>query len=274
MRIAFPVAAILSLIEPAAAHDFWLQPQRFWIEVGASTPIAILVGHGANRAPWGVESNRVLLLRDIGQTGTVDHLSGIQRRRVAEIPAMSFTTPGTHIVAFQSTNAQSDLPAVRFNDYIKAEGLTPALRLREQAGTTNTSGREIYSRRAKALVQVGPSTEGQTQVTRPLGLTLEIVPERNPYAPGRSESFPVRVLYEGRALPGAFVKLTNLQADEKPVATQLTDRTGRATFRVPRTGLWQFNVVWTKPIKNEARGDFATTFSSLTFGFPPSAQRP
>lgn len=181
---------------------------------------------------------------------------------------MRFSTPGTHIVALQSSHAVSELPAVRFNDYLKEEGLTPALRLREQNRSTTSGGREIYSRRAKALVQVGRANGSQRHVTRPLGLTLEIIPERNPYAPGVTSAFPVRIMYEGKSLPGALVKLTNLEADQKPVATRISDDKGRAIFDVPNRGLWQLNVVWTKPIRGDARGAFDTTFSSLTFGFP------
>lgn len=271
-HIFYSFLAVCCLADPVEAHDFWLQPSRFWIGPGAAVPIAILVGHGVNRAPWDVASSRVLLLRDFGPKGVVDHLPAIRRQAVAAIPAMRFTTPGTHVVAIQSGHATSDLPAVRFNDYLKEEGLTPALTLRARAGATGAAGREIYSRRAKTLVQVGPAGANQPHVTRPLGLTLEIVPERNPYAPSRTTSFPVRIIYQGRALPGALVKLTNLRADQKPIATRLTGRDGRAVFNVPQSGLWQFNVVWTRPIKGDPRGDFDTTFSSLSFGFPAKPQ--
>ena len=272
MRI-FPLLLILAWAAPASAHDFWLQPQSFWTAVRTPVPIDVLVGHGSDRAPWGVKSDRVLMLRTIGPKGATDHLAAVRARSVANVPAMSFGAPGTHIVALQSSHSVSELPAVRFNNYLEEEGLTPALALRSRGRASNTAGREIYSRRAKALVQVGPSGAAQPHVTRPIGMTLEIVPERDPYAPGRPNALPVRVLYEGRPLSGALVKLTNLAADEKPVATALTDVGGRATFTVPRSGSWLLNVVWTKPIKGDPRGDFDTTFSSLTFGYPTRAGR-
>ena len=77
------------------------------------------------------------------------------------------------MLAIHSAHAVSDLPAVRFNEYLKEEGLVPAQRLRAQAGRTNAPGREIYSRRAKALVQVGAPIDNQRHVTQPIGLTLE-----------------------------------------------------------------------------------------------------
>ena len=109
--------------------------------------------------------------------------------------------------------------------------------IRDSAGTASTPGREFYSRRAKALVQVGGAGgRGDPRATRPVGLSLEIVPERDPYALGKDRLLPVHILYEGRRLPGALVKLRDLHDDEKPVATALTDRNGRAAFRIPATG--------------------------------------
>lgn len=271
MRPFFVLLAAICWAAPVSAHDSWLQPQRFWTNVRTSAPIAILVGHGVDRAPWGVKADRVVMLRDIGPTGVVDHLATLQGRAVAEIPAISFATTGAHIVALQSNHAVSNLPAARFNAYLKEEGLTPALALRNRMGRASTAGREIYSRRAKALVQVGPLAGPQPHVTRPIGLTLEIVPERNPYALRPGERLPVRVIFEGRPLAGALVKLTNLDADQKPLATAITDRSGRTAFAVPRAGSWLLNVVWTKPIEGDPRADFDTTFSSLTFGYPAKA---
>lgn len=273
MRLLISLLLVACSAGAAVAHDFWLQPQRFWTPLRVPVPIALLVGHGPDRAPWGVGSDRVVMLKDVGPTGVADLMSGVRGRAVAEIPGVIFRAPGVHIVAIQSTHSTSELPAVRFNNYLQEEGLTPALAARRRARATNTPGREIYSRRGKTLVQVGPPGSPQPHVTRPIGLTLEIVPERDPYAAGTSAAMPVRVLFEGRPLPGALVKLTNLDSDAKPVATQRTDQNGRAVFNAPRSGSWLLNVVWTKPISGDRRGDFDTTFSSLTWGYPRPAGR-
>lgn len=188
-------------------------------------------------------------------------------------PADLITTmkrPGVHVLALQTNHAVSELPSIRFNDYAKVEGLTPALDLRTQTGTTGSPGREIYSRRAKALILVGPaSVRGDARSTHALGLSLEIVPERDPYALGKSRELPVHVVFEGKRLAGATVKLTSLEFDAKPVATAKTDRNGRVVFQVPPVGEWLINVIWTKPLKGDPRADFDTTFSSLTFGYDP-----
>jgi retron-type reverse transcriptase len=40
-------------------------------------------------------------------------------------------------------------------------------------------------------------------------------------------------------------------------------------FHMPGEGTWLLNVIWTTPLPNTSETDFETTFSSLSFGFPP-----
>jgi len=108
----------------------------------------------------------------------------------------------------------------------------------------------------------------RSQVTEPVGLPLEIVPEVNPYRTPQPANFPVRVFYEGHPLSGALVKLTDLRKDASPYEAHLTDSGGHATFEMPRAGSWLLNVIWTKPLSAADETDFETVFSSLSFGFP------
>jgi uncharacterized GH25 family protein len=161
------------------------------------------------------------------------------------------------------------LPARKFNEYAETEGLTPALEQRKQAHQMEADAAESYRRVAKSIMQIGPfDARSQALVTKPLGLPLEIVPERNPYARPRAAHLPVQVLFEGRPLAGALVKLTHLEEDALPVEEHRTDASGRASFQLPESGTWLLNVIWTKPLPASAEVDFDTIFSSLSFGFP------
>jgi uncharacterized GH25 family protein len=80
----------------------------------------------------------------------------------------------------------------------------------------------------------------------------------------------VRVIYAGRPLPGALVKLTDLYNDASPFEVHLTDQDGRAVFTMPSAGSWLLNVIWTKALPRSEETDFETVFSSLSFGFPPN----
>jgi uncharacterized GH25 family protein len=241
---------------PAGAHDFWIQPQQYRLRSPGITTLALEVGHGPYRQHSPIPLSRIKRFVDLAPSGAQQDLRGR--------PAVELHEPGTHILVLETDNrAQSHLPAIRFNDYLRSEGLTPALLERERTRRMEADGSESYSRRAKALVHVGPA---DTAVLRPLGLSLEIVPEVNPYTEPRPATLPVKVLFAGRPLPGATVKLTQLEHDEAPLETHLTDAAGRAVFSMPTQGSWLLNVIWTQVLPKSSETDFETTFSSLSFG--------
>ncbi len=266
MKSLFVALSFILVSTPALAHDFWIQPLRFQVEPGTALPVTFQVGHGKFRERWS-NNDRITLLGDFFERSRRDRRGDLRSSGPADF-VTRFAPAGLHVLGMQTSYAFSQLPGVRFNDYAKEEGLALILAARERARTTRKPGRERYSRRAKALIQVGrQSASGQTLATKPIGLKLEIVPDRNPYALDSTRMLPVHVLYNGRRLPNATVKLTNLRSDERPVAIAVTNRLGQARFRVPASGEWLLNVVWGEPVRNDPRVDFDTTFSSLTFGY-------
>jgi uncharacterized GH25 family protein len=252
----------------AAAHEFWIQPERFWLPVDATTPMTLQVGTGTERQRSRLPPRRVLRFDATASGGQLQDLRPILTLGAPTADAaLSFARPGAYVVTLRSdAAAQSHLSAARFNTYAEEEGLTPALEARAARGLTAIDASERYSRQTKALVQVGDGG-AQDIVTQPVGLTLEIVPEVSPYALPHPASLPVRVLYEGRPLAGALVKITNLAHDAAPLEQHRTDGEGRAGFAMPSGGTWMMDVVWTKPLTDEGV-DFETVFSSLSFGFP------
>ena len=253
----------------ATAHEFWIQPERFWLPVDATTPMTLQVGTGTERQRSQLPLRRVLRFDATPPGG-----DAVDLRPVLTLGAptadgvLSFARSGAYVVTLRSdAAAQTHLSAARFNAYAQEEGLTPALETRAARGLQAIDASERYSRQTKALVQVGDGGGVQNAVTRPVGLTLEIVPEVSPYALPRPAILPVRVLYEGRPLAGAMVKLTDLAHDAAPLERRRTDGEGRAAFALPSAGAWVMDVVWTKPLADEGV-DFETVFSSLSFGFP------
>lgn len=263
------IVALLALVfaAPATAHDFWVQPASYTVAVGAPLPVTIQVGHAADRERWGARLERITRFDAVGPDGG-NRRADLRPGDEAQDALLRFGRPGAHVIVLATNHATSDLPADRFNAFLEEEGLTPAIRHRARLGLTGTPGRELYSRRAKALVRVGKSAGPAARaITAPVGLTLEIVPQADPQTLPPGARLPVLVLYEGRPLAGALVKLTNLDADAKPVAMQRTDTRGRTAFTLPRHGRWLLNTLWTKPLAGNPKADFETVFSSLTFGF-------
>jgi len=266
MKLRLITMSLGLVAAPVMAHDFWLQPTRFQVAPNAPLEATFLVGHAALRERWR-NNDRIVVMNDVFARRATDLRGGLRTGKFDLVTR--FSAPGLHVLGMQSNYAFSDLPAIRFDDYAKEEGLALITAARQRSGNAAKPGRERYSRRAKSLVQVGAQTAAnQKQATQPIGLKLEIVPDRNPYALDASRMLPVHVLYNGRRLANATVKLTNLGNDAKPVAIAVTDRAGRARFRVPANGNWLLNVVWGEPVAGNPRFDFDTTFSSLTFGYP------
>ncbi len=261
MRVALALALSL-MASSALAHDFWLQPQTF--RFAAATPLTLQVGHGPTRQRSPIRKDRIIRFEAVGPGGALTDLSADLHPGQLDEDARLALPPGEHVVVFQTDgHAESHLPADRFNLHVETEGLTPALEARR--GRETADGSERYSRAAKTIVQVGPSS-GPSPSLIPVGLPLEITPEVDPYAAGRPAALPVRVHWQGRPLPGALVKLTDLAHDAEPVETHRTDAEGRADFQVPTAGAWLLTVVWTRPLPTDAEVDFETVFASLTLG--------
>ena len=248
-----------------AAHAFWVQPGDFWLNPHGTLSLTLQVGDGLSRQLSPIPPDRITRFEAIAPAGDAQDL-----RSGAIRPAQ----PGVYVVVLETDNrAYSHQSAMRFNDYLETEGLTPVIAYRERTHRMHVDGFERYSRAAKSIVAVGPrNRQASAQVLRPFGLRLEIVPVSSPYATPRPAQFPVRVLYDGQPLPGALVKLMNLDRNLTVADQQRTSAAGIATFAMPPGGSWLMSVVWTKPLTNASDADYETTFSSLTFGVPRGVQ--
>lgn len=243
---------MLCLCMNARAHDFWINPDSFVVSIGASTALRMQVGHGDARRTSMIPSRRIKRFAAWTPAGDVIDLRSDGRLAPGE--------PGLHLLVLETdADALSHLPADRFNAYAAEEGLRPAAAARDVI--------ERYRRVAKALVQAGaPGAGSQDLATKRLGLPLEIVLVA---PPADSATLTAQVVFQGRPLARALVKLTDLDHDARPVATQVTDAAGLVRLSRPPPGQWLLNVVWTTPLDGDAGIDFDTIFSSLSFGVDP-----
>src|SRR5580698_7665971 len=120
--------------EAAAAHDFWMQPNAYWVGPGAIIPFTLQVGHGPYRQRSPIPLRRITRFQAIGATGAaIDLRERLKLGQGAEDGDLRLNDPGSYELILQTDDgAQTHLPAIRFNDYLKNEGLTPALDHRAQ----------------------------------------------------------------------------------------------------------------------------------------------
>lgn len=270
MRRTLCVLAFASAFIPdvGAAHDFWLQPDRFVISSGEAVGVALRVGHAGDSERSPMPRRRILRFEAVAPNGGVQTVTALPTTAVDDArPVLS--GEGVHVLVLETDNeAYSQLPAERFEAHLASEGLTPAMEARARTGRTGLPGSERYGRRAKALIQVGEAGAAEAGA-KPAGLTLEIVPRTNPYALKGPARLAFEVLYEGRPLEGALVKLKDLDTGAELAAAR-TDAKGTVTMALAPTGRWLATTVWTRPLPEDASADFETIFASLTFAREPA----
>lgn len=266
MKRFLTIAAVLATAAPALAHDMWIATPTYRIADGAPADVLLRVGHADEEDAWNAPWERIHSFRSYGPQGVVDQQAALAVPPAAGKPnaVVALKGAGTHIVALESYHSTSTLAADKFNAYLDTEGLDTAKAERARTGKSNTPGIELYSRRTKMLVQVGPVPSDT--VLKPIGQTLEIVPLVNPYSRGNETALPVRVLFQGRPLSGAQVRLLPLGIKDGPVQKVRSDGDGRATFAVPDRGKWLIMVVHARPMRGNPTAAFDTIFASLTFG--------
>lgn len=261
-RLVLSLALALAVSSaPALAHDFWIEPSTFRPAVGSEVGIALRVGEHFRGEPVGRAGERIVrfVLRSSSGESPIPGEEGSDPAGRARINA-----PGLNVVGYRSNNARVDLPADKFEQYLREEGLEKAIALRASRGETDKPSRERYSRCVKSLLSAGGSSAG---ADRPLGFTLEIVSDRNPYGARPGEPMPFRVLLRGKPVAGVLVVALHREAPEEKASAR-SDVQGRVSFRLIRPGVWLVKAVHMEPLAAGEDADWESLWASSTFELP------
>jgi uncharacterized GH25 family protein len=258
---------LFALLSAAAAraHDFWIEPASFRPAVGKRVPVALYVGQD-------FKGDSVIFLPGLferfavvtqGGEKPIDGIPG-------DDPAGAFTPAqtGLHTLVYRSTLAQVSFDTrEEFDRYLDKEGLE---RVRALPGYREgrTPIREVYSRCAKSLVAVG----GQASNDHALGLRLELIAEKNPYAIGPKGELPVRLLFENQPLEGALIQAFTKAEPMKKIKVR-TDKAGRAALKLDRPGTWLLTAVHMIPAPPKANAQWESLWASLDFEIPGGQAR-
>jgi uncharacterized GH25 family protein len=254
---------VSALCAQASAHDFWIEPQNYAGEANEEMILNVFVGHGEDKVDWPVAPHRIIGLRSLGPNGLSSHVKGPQS--VTSPWTVNFDEDGLHMLFVETTNSFSELAAEKFDSYVEEEGIRPIAVDRVRNRKSEDPGREIYSRRGKALMQIGCGG-GNDAWRQNLGLTLEITPGINPFEWDDGEAFPVTVSFHGDAVPGATLHVTNLE-DESESFSMTAEDDGQADLGAKMSeGRWLVHTVWSEAAPRLLQdADYQTVFSSLTF---------
>ena len=256
---ALAIATLVLAAAPLSAHDMWIEPTTFSPDAGTIVGVRLRVGQDLLGDPLAYDPALIdqFVFEDAAGRKPVVGRAGADPAGLLRVAA-----PGLLLVGYRSRPSAVELTPEKFNQYLKEEGLDAVAEERARRHETGAGARELFSRCAKSLVLSGPTSPAQGD--RPLGFTLELVAERNPYAIARGQDLPFRLTYEKRPLAGALVVAINrLNPTEK--VTARTDHDGRVRFTLKQKGMWLVKAVHMVPAPAGANADWQSYWASLTF---------
>ena len=255
------------------AHEFWLEPVSVSVAAGDSARLTLRVGEYFEGELIGFSSPQTLDLRQYSAGGNVDLRALLPRDTSVPALLVPFSTPGTHMVIFNSHPSIISLSADTFHAYLHDEGLDFIKAQREAAGVAATPGRERFRRFVKTLIRVAPKAGAvSSQATKPdithstlTGQRLEIVPNTNPLMMLPGDALGVRVVFDGKPLKGALLKAWHRRGGQTLIIRAKTAADGSAAFELPYAGPWMISVVHMVPVVGVKDIDWDSLWSNLTF---------
>ncbi|AOS43520.1 Nickel uptake substrate-specific transmembrane region [Lacunisphaera limnophila] len=262
------VARFLLLTCPVllAAHECWLQPSRFDPVPGQELGLRLNVGMNFQGEARPFNPQRAARLAYYSAAGAADWTGKTSGQTELDF---SLPTPGTHVLALDSGANLITLEAEKFNAYLKEEGLTSVLAQREQAGETNTPGKERYIRHIKTLLQAGGRSDDTWQIRT--GQRLELVPLNNPATVHPGGTQRVQLLFAGQPLADNLVRAWHRAGDKLTVIDVRTSASGEAAFTLPAAGAWMLSTVHMARVTGDAQADWESLWGNLTFAITEPA---
>jgi uncharacterized GH25 family protein len=227
--------ALASLALIARAHDTWLQPERFTATPGALLELGLTSGAGFNGPENAIKPERIAIVRGRLASEVVVLPAPAESDRTLKFSA-TLPRPGVAVFAVELKPRVLELPADKIETYFREIHAGDALRVLWAGVPEPRKWRESYVKNAKTFVRVGEPAAGERAWAEPLGLRLEIIPERDPTALREGDELPVRVLRGGAPLAGFTVAFVS--AGETREHVVVTDDAGRARAKLDARGAW------------------------------------
>lgn len=262
--LALGLLTALCVAFPARAHDYWLEFSPLSPAAGGALALSLWVGEDfAAEAQKAMERRRLVSLRQVTALGELDLLA---QARDGATPFLDLRLGGAggYLFGLEREASHIELKPLKFNRYLRHEGLDVALAERKRAGERRQPGRERYTRYLKSFVQVGDAIDGVS--TRVLGHRLELVPDRDLAGLRPGDRLGVQLRFAGEPLAGARVEAFTRGRDGR-VAEQAatTDADGRVTFTVAAAGPWLLRAVHMQRCAGCKDADWDSSWSSYGF---------
>lgn len=265
MKIKLIPAAIftLFLLANVFAHEYWLEPETFFLQPNQKTLVHLYVGDGLtkDRADRPYQLAKTSLFQVLSTSEVQDLKTSLND---GALPAANFSAnrAGNYLLVMERNWSYIKLEPQKFEEYLREDGMEYIIGERQKLGETTKEGRERYGRFIKSLLQVGDVRDDTYK--RVAGLKLEIVPLENPYSKKIGESLGFQVLFDGIPLTGKTIFAANRNSATQKMTT---DHDGKFAMKIDRSGLWLVRLVFMQRCKADCgEADWESFWGAFSFG--------
>ncbi len=253
-------AALLAVLLPASAraHDTWLIPDRFEAAAKTSVTLDLTSGMAFPALEVGPKRERVEAARCRLAGRTID-ISDISVGPKSLVFKTELSEAGIATLWMKLPAKSIELKPAQVEEYL-AE-IDPPQSVKTQWATMEPKRwRELYTKHPKTFVRVGDTT-GDRSWAEPVGMALEIVPEKDPALLREGDELSVLVFKNGAPFPD--FSLNAVVGGETKGETRKTDSAGRVVFRFDKAGQWLLRGT---DVRKSTRtdADWESDFTTLT----------
>jgi uncharacterized GH25 family protein len=248
------------MVSAAAAHDTWLQPHRMAVLPGTIAQLDLTSSDKFALFDNAIKPDRIEAARARLNGKTFDIRPGAPEKKSLEL-RVALPDPGVATLWLSLAPQSIEMNRKQVQHYLDEIDAPPLLTQAWFAVKGAKPWREIYSKHAKTFVRVG-RPKGDLSWSEPVGMALEIVPEKDPTTLRAGDEFPVRVFKNGTPL--IDFSLGIMREGRTNRAFKKTDAAGRAVFKVARAGKWLLRGTELRS-SNKPGTDWESDFTTLLF---------
>ncbi|CAN5351262.1 DUF4198 domain-containing protein [soil metagenome] len=265
MKKLYAIFLILFFSVSAFAHEYWLEPDKFFLALNEKTAVHLYVGEGLKQdEEKGYQKSKTEMFRLFSGENSLD-LINLITDDASPVYEFSAKKSGNYLLALERNWSYIKLGAKEFEDYLREDGMEYIIAEREKSGERQKEGRERYSRFIKSLIQVGDQRDAAFK--KKVGLKLEITPLENPYSKKIGDNLKFQVLFNGKPLARRTV-FVDYKSDLKTLTQKfITDKKGQISFKLSSDGVWLVRLVFMQRCKiNCAEADWESFWGAFSFG--------
>ena len=217
LRLAFTALIGLTLSNLASAHEFWLEPLQYRIDVNKTAQADIKVGENFKGDTYAFFPNRFVRF-ELHHNGRERPISGRLGARPAAAQAVD--SHGLTTLTYESTYTELTYndPAV-FDNFLTLDGLDWVRQAHAVRGLPERGFTEVFRRFAKTYIGTG-NAQGEDRL---IGYPLEWRLEANPYTLTRQTPLTATLFLNDEPSAGVlarvFMKSGNEEAEELRLTT-------------------------------------------------------